>query len=65
MESIEATLHSPELSPETLSAFFDALKPGGRLGVFVKGGGEEERPSALKKSNNPTTERWEKNNEQQ
>ena len=38
MESIEATLHSSELSPETLSAFFDALKPGGRLGVFVKDG---------------------------
>ena len=46
MESIEATLHSPELSPETLSAFFDALKPGGRLGVFVKGGGEEEDSSS-------------------
>lgn len=47
MESIEATLRSSEqLSPETLSAFFDALKPGGRLGVFVKGGGEEEDSSS-------------------
>ena len=52
MESIEATLHSSELSPETLSAFFDALKPGGRLGIFVllkKGGGEEEDSSAIQK----------------
>ena len=49
MESIEATLHSSELSPETLSAFFDALKPGGRLGVFVKGGGEEDSSSAMTK----------------
>ena len=49
MESIEATLRSSEqLSPETLSAFFDALKPGGRLGVFVKGGGEEDS-SAIQK----------------
>ena len=48
MESIEATLHSSEqLSPETLSAFFDALKPGGRLGVFVKGGGEQNSSSAM------------------
>jgi len=48
MESIEATLHSSEqLSPETLSAFFDALKPGGRLGVFVKGGGEQDSSSAM------------------
>ena len=48
MESIEATLKrdlnasssSRELSPKTLSAFFDALEPGGRLGIFVlKGGG--------------------------
>ena len=47
MESIEATLRSSEqLSPETLSAFFDLLKPGGRLGVFVKGGGEEEDSSS-------------------
>lgn len=49
MESIEATLHSSELSPETLSAFFDALKPGGRLGVFVKGGGEQDSSSAIQK----------------
>jgi anamorsin len=49
MESIEATLRSSELSPETLSAFFDALKPGGRLGVFVKGGGEEDSSSAIQK----------------
>ena len=50
MESIEATLHSSEqLSPETLSAFFDALKPGGRLGVFVKGGGEQDSSSAIAK----------------
>jgi anamorsin len=47
MESIEATLRSSELSPETLSAFFDALKPGGRLGVFVKGGGEQDSSSAM------------------
>ena len=48
MESIEATLRSSEqLSPETLSAFFDALKPGGRLGVFVKGGGEQNSSSAM------------------
>ena len=47
MESIEATLRSSEqLSPETLRAFFDLLKPGGRLGVFVKGGGEEEDSSS-------------------
>ena len=50
MESIEATLKRLDvnssgssrepLSPETLSAFFDALEPGGRLGIFVlKGGG--------------------------
>ena len=50
MESIEATLRSSEqLSPETLSAFFDALKPGGRLGVFVKGGGEQDSSSAIQK----------------
>ena len=45
MESIEATLKRLDvnssgssrepLSPETLSAFFDALEPGGRLGIFV------------------------------
>ena len=48
MESIEATLtrSSEQLSPETLRAFFDLLKPGGRLGVFVKGGGEEEDSSS-------------------
>ena len=54
MESIEATLKSDlnsfqsseQLSPETLRAFFDLLKPGGRLGVFVKGGGEEEDSSS-------------------
>jgi len=49
MESIEATLHysSEQLSPETLSAFFDLLKPGGRLGIiFVKGGGGEEEDSS-------------------
>ena len=48
MESIEATLRSSEqLSPETLRAFFDLLKPGGRLGVvFVKGGGGEEEDSS-------------------
>ena len=47
MESIEATVHSSEhLSPETLRAFFDLLKPGGRLGVFVKGGGEQEDSSS-------------------
>ena len=51
MESIEATLHSSELSPETLSAFFDALKPGGRLGIFVcvKGGGEEDSSAMIQK----------------
>ena len=41
MESIEATLRdhssSSELSPKTLNAFFDALHPGGRLGIFVLG----------------------------
>ena len=52
MESIEATLirSSEQLSPETLRAFFDLLKPGGRLGVFVllkKGGGEEDSSSAM------------------
>jgi len=48
MESIEATLirSSEQLSPETLRAFFDLLKPGGRLGVFVKGGGGEEDSSS-------------------
>ena len=48
MESIEATLirSSEQLSPETLRAFFDLLKPGGRLGVFVKGGGGEEEDSS-------------------
>jgi len=48
MESIEATLRSSEqLSPETLRAFFDLLKPGGRLGIiFVKGGGEQEDSSS-------------------
>ena len=50
MESIEATLKRLDvnssgssrepLSPETLSAFFDALEPGGRLGIFVLKGGE-------------------------
>ena len=46
MESIEATLKQrvdlnsssssrEQLSPKTLSAFFDALEPGGRLGIFV------------------------------
>ena len=60
MESIEATLRSDlnsfqsseQLSPETLTNFFDLLKPGGRLGIFVllkKGGGEEEDSSAIQK----------------
>ena len=51
MESIEATLKQrvdlnsssssrEQLSPKTLSAFFDALEPGGRLGIFVLKGGE-------------------------
>lgn len=60
MESIEATLRSDvnssfksseQLSPETLANFFDLLKPGGRLGIFVllkKGGGEEDS-SAMQK----------------
>ena len=59
MESIEATLRSDvnssfkseQLSPETLTNFFDLLKPGGRLGIFVllkKGGGEEDS-SAMQK----------------
>ena len=55
MESIEATLREDDhafsagtssseeqLSPKTLSAFFDALLPGGRVGIFIlaaKGGG--------------------------
>lgn len=50
MESIEATLHSSEqLSPETLSAFFDALKPGGRLGILVVKGGGSSFTSAIQK----------------
>ena len=43
---------SEQLSPETLTRFFDLLKPGGRLGIFVllkKGGGEEEDSSAIQK----------------
>ena len=59
MESIEATLRSDvnssfkseQRSPETLTNFFDLLKPGGRLGIFVllkKGGGEEDS-SAMQK----------------
>ena len=52
MDSIEATLHdhssfSSELSPKTLSAFFDALLPGGRLGIFVLKGGGSSFTSAM------------------